>query len=30
MQFYVYTIVRKGIGAKWSWGTCLVAPQKRN
>jgi hypothetical protein len=28
MQFYIYRIERKGIGAKWSRGTCLVAPQK--
>jgi hypothetical protein len=29
MQFYIYRIERKGIGAKWSRGTCLAALQKR-
>jgi hypothetical protein len=28
MQFYIYRIERKGIGAKWSRGTYLAAPQK--
>jgi hypothetical protein len=28
MQFYIYRIERKGVGAKWSMGTCLADPQK--
>jgi hypothetical protein len=28
MQFYVYRIETKGIGTKWSRGTCLAGPQK--
>jgi hypothetical protein len=28
MQFYIYRLERKGIGAKWSRGTCLAARKK--